>query len=340
MARAREAGRQEDFSNRIAAAVRGLPPARDLLAVSGGRDSMVLLDAFARCRLDAVAIATFDHGTGPAATKAARLVELAGTRRSIPVVSGRREDTSTGGEAAWRAARWEFLSGWGKELSATVVTAHTRDDQLETVFMRVLRDPRNTSARGLAAMYARSPISRPLLDIRREEIGAYAASHDVRFVDDPSNLDRAHLRNRVRLDLLPAFEQASPGFGDSMIRISQRAGEWRESVERTVDELGLKLLPSLVVPAAAVAKLPPAALAVLWPAIAARAGIALDWRGTERLVEFTKSARPGRKIPLSGGAEVSRTASTFVVRVPERGSSRVSVADYARTSVSEDALYS
>jgi tRNA(Ile)-lysidine synthase len=336
MAQAREAGRPQDFLDRVAAAIRALPPARYLLAVSGGRDSMVLLDAFARFRLDAVAAATFDHGTGPAATKAALLVEREGARRSIPVVSGLRADSSTSGEAAWRTARWEFLAGWAKELSATVVTAHTRDDQLETVFMRVLRDPRNTSARGLAAMYARSPVSRPMLDIRREEIGAYAAACDVRFVDDPSNLDRAHLRNRVRLDLLPAFEQARPGFGDSMIRLSRRAGEWRESVERLVDGLGLKLLPPLVVPTAAVAKLPPEALAILWPAIAARAGVSLDWRGTERLVEFTHSAKPGRKIPLSGGAEVSRTASTFVVRVP----GQTPAEDYARASVGEDALYS
>ena len=332
MARATEAGRSEDFLERIAGAIRGLPPARYLLAVSGGRDSMVLLDAFARFRLDAVAVATFDHGTGPAATKAARLVELEGTRRSIPVVSGRRADTSVSGEAAWRASRWEFLAGWAKELSAIVVTAHTRDDQLETVVMRVLRDPRNSSARGLAAMYSRSPVSRPLLDIRREEIGAYAAAYDVRYIDDPSNLDHAHLRNRVRLDLLPAFEQARPGFGDAMLKLARRAGEWRESVERIVDTLGVTLLPPLVVPVGAIVKLPADAVAVLWPAIAARAGLALDWRGIERLVEFTKSAKPGRKIPLSGGAEVSRTASTFVVRVPARAASDV--------SVGEDALYS
>jgi tRNA(Ile)-lysidine synthase len=328
MARAREAGQGEDHFDRVAAAIRGLPPARYLIAVSGGRDSMVLLDAFARFRLDAVAVATFDHGTGRAAEQAARHVELEGARRSIPVVSGRRAHDSTSGEAAWRAARWDFLNGWAKELSAAVVTAHTRDDQLETVVMRVLRDPRNTSARGLAAMYARSPVSRPLLGIRREEIVAYAAACEVRYVDDPSNLDRAHLRNRVRLELLPALELAHPGFGDDMLRLARRAGEWRESVERVVDGLGLKLLPPLVVPAAALANAPPESLAILWPAIAARAGATLDWRGTERLVEFTRTAQPGRKIPLSGGAEVARTASTFVMRVPPRA------------SAGEDALYS
>lgn len=314
MPRTREAGRPGDFFNRIASAIRELPRARYLLAVSGGRDSMVLLDAFTRFRDDAVAAATFDHGTGPAATKAALLVELEGSRRSIAVVSGRRSSAEAGGESAWRAARWEFLTGWARELSATVVTAHTRDDQLETVVMRALRDPRNTSARGLAAMYARSPVVRPLLDVCRSDVAAYADAGEVRYVDDPSNLDRAYLRNRVRLDLLPALERARPGFGDEMIAVSRDAAAWREAVESVVDSLGVRLLPPLVVPSAPLSDLAPAALAVLWPAIAARAGLALDWRGTERLVAFTTSSRPGAKIPLSGGAEVGRTMTTFVVR--------------------------
>lgn len=298
----------------VAAAIRSLPRARYLLAVSGGRDSMVLLDAFARFRDDTVAVATFDHGTGPAAEKAARFVELEGARRSVAVVSGRRVNAPDSGEAEWRAARWEFLTGWAKELSAVVVTAHTRDDQLETVVMRVLRDPRNTSARGLAAMYSRSAVARPLLDVSRVDVAACAAAQCVRFLDDPSNLDRKHLRNRVRLDLLPALERAHPGFSDEMVAVSRSAAAWRESVERVVDTLGARLLPPLVVPAGALADLPTEALAILWPAIAARAGVALDWRGTERLVAFTKNGCPGGKIPLSGGAEVGRTAATFVVR--------------------------
>jgi len=285
---------------------------------------MVLLDAFARYRSDAVAAATFDHGTGPAAEQAALLVELEGARRSVAVVSGRRAGTEPPGEAAWRAARWEFLAGWAREFAATVVTAHSRDDQLETVVMRVLRDPRHTSARGLAAMYARSPVARPLLDVKRADIAAYAAANEVRYMDDPSNLSRGHFRNRVRLDLLPALERASPGFGRELLALARRAARWRESVEQLVDALGVKVLPPLVVPVASLASLPPQALAILWPAIAARAGVALDWRGTERLVAFTKVGKPGGRIPLSGGAGVARTASTFVLRA----------------SAAEEALYS
>ncbi|MFI5230916.1 MAG: tRNA lysidine(34) synthetase TilS [Gemmatimonadales bacterium] len=296
------------------APIRALPHGRYLLAVSGGRDSMVLLDAFAGCRADIVAVGTFDHATGPAAERAARLVEEEGRLRSVRVVSGRRPAGGPAREAAWRGARWKFLSSRAKELTATVVTAHTRDDQLETVAMRVLRDPRHTSVRGLAAMYAPSPVARPLLTVGRSDVAAYAAAHQIRYVDDPSNVDRAYLRNRVRLDLLPALETACPGFGAELIGIARRAAEWRESVERVVDTLGTQLLPPLVVPLDPLRALPVEALGVLWPAIAGRAGIVLDWRGTERLVAFTTTGKTGGRIPLSGGAGVERTASTFVLR--------------------------
>ena len=84
MKRAGEAGRSGQFTRRVASAIRGLPPSRYILAVSGGRDSMVLLDAFARYRSDTVAVATYDHGTGPAARKAALLVELEATHCCSP----------------------------------------------------------------------------------------------------------------------------------------------------------------------------------------------------------------------------------------------------------------
>lgn len=292
-------------------ATASLPPRRYLLAVSGGRDSMVLMTASARVRDDVCMVATFDHGTGPAATQAAALVEREASALGLPVISGQlNAPVST--EAEWRAARWRFLRGWAHDLRATVVTAHTMDDQLETVVMRVLR---GAGARGLAAMYAPSPTCRPLLAVPRAVVAAYATARRVPFVEDPSNQSRAHLRNRVRLDLLPALLTARPDLGAELLTHSQEAAEWRAAVESVVDGLGVvETEPGRVaVPVASLATLDPRALAVLWPAIAGRAGVALDWRGTDRLAAFTSGARAGGEIPLSGGARVRRTATSFVV---------------------------
>ena len=307
----REAARVDRL---IARALAALPAGRYLLAVSGGRDSMVLLDAVVRTRTDAVAVATFDHGTGRAARRAALLVEFEAQRRGMRVVSGRHRGANPGTEQAWRAARWEFLRGHAQQFGATVVTAHTRDDQLETVVMRLLRDQRHASARGLAAMYAPSPIARPLIEVPRSAVAEYARAHDVRFVEDPTNESPSHFRNRIRRDLLPAVERIRPGFGRSMLALSRRAAAWRAEVEALVDALGVDHSPTVVVAAGTITCIPPEGLAILWPAIAGRAGVALDWRGTERLVAFTAQAKAGGQVPLSGGARVERTPSSFVLR--------------------------
>jgi tRNA(Ile)-lysidine synthase len=301
------------LERRIAAAVRALPVGRYLLAVSGGRDSMVLLDAFARWRSDTCAVATFNHGTGEAATQAALLVELEAERRGLATVLGSRTAAANDTEADWREARRRFLLGWARQLRATVVTAHTRDDQLETVVMRTLR---GSGARGLAGMYAPSAVVRPLLGITRDEITRYAASCELRFLDDPSNSSRVHLRNRVRLDLLPALERAAPGFGASMLALSVRAAALRAGLERAVDALGIieDAVGTIAVPVSVFAGLDTSAIGALWPAIAARCGVALDWRGTRRLVAFTIDGKRGGRIPLSGGVEVLRTPTTFVVK--------------------------
>src|SRR5690348_9755078 len=128
------------------------------LAVSGGCDSMVLLHAISRA-LAAVdpttgarrdtRVLTFDHGTGAHATAAADLVAREAARLGLDVRVGRGvlRDAS---EAAWRAARWRFLRDAAPK-GAVIATAHTRDDQLETVVMRVMRD---AGARGLAGLAA------------------------------------------------------------------------------------------------------------------------------------------------------------------------------------------
>ena len=312
------------------AAVRGAvgatvaPTARLVLAVSGGRDSMVLLDAVARWRRDAIAaIATFDHGTGRAARSAAGLVAHVADALRLPLARARAA-TPARTEAAWREARWGFLRDAARRHGARIATAHSRDDQIETVFIRALR---GAGPRGLAALYGSDDVLRPVLELDRAVIARYAAEQALEFVDDPSNVSRRYLRNRVRLELLPALEAACPGFSAGLLAVSRRAAAWRADVERFAASLGTRVEgASIFVPADALLGVDGRAHMLLWPALAARVGIALDRRGTERLAAFSSTAgartRLHGRVPLAGGHEVIRHPRAFEIRPavrPTRG---------------------
>jgi tRNA(Ile)-lysidine synthase len=287
---------------------------RVVLAVSGGRDSMVLLHAAARVTpAQVAAVVTVDHGTGPAATRGAALVERTARALRIEVVRRRvRPEAET--EDAWRAARWAVLREQAAARGARVATAHTRDDQVETVLMRTMRD---AGARGLAGLAASSGmVVRPLLAVARQRVAAYAAINDVTFVEDPFNLSLDYLRNRVRLELLPALWRVRPGVEDELLAIGEQAAAWRQEVERAVDAFIPYRLESGVLSVARDSLLPFAteSLRMLWPALAARGGVVLDRRGTERLTSFTIQSRRGGRIQLSGGVEAVRHRDELLLR--------------------------
>lgn len=284
-----------------------------VIAVSGGRDSMVLMEAVARVAPARVAsVATFDHGTGPAAVEATSLVRERASALGLPVRSGAsRSPAHT--EADWRAQRLAFLHEVAGELNARVITAHTLDDHLETVLMRALR---GAGARGLAGLLASSAISRPFVTLRRSTIAACARAWAVPYLDDPTNVSRRHLRNRVRLDLLPALARAHPELPRDLVTLSRRAARLRQSLDRLIDaSIDIDQRDgALSVARDALVDLDAPALALLWPAIAARHGVTLDRRGTERVVSFTIQGQPGSRIQVSGGVEVVRNRDRLVMR--------------------------
>lgn len=287
---------------------------RVLLAVSGGRDSMVMLDAFRTHGPGAIAaVASFDHGTGPEAARAVRRVRALCRTLDIPCHSARAAGVLRS-EAGWRTARWGFLNALSRRLQAPVATAHTRDDQVETILMRVLR---GAGARGLAGLAAPGAILRPLLRLSRDTLAAYAAERGVRWTEDPSNGDLRHLRNRVRRVLLPALQAVRPCLAAELLAIGERAAALR----RTVDDVAATLATidrdgALCVATSGLAGYDPEALRLLWPALAARVSATLDRRGTERLARFTMEAQTGDRMQLSGPVHVVRRRNAIAVGVP------------------------
>jgi tRNA(Ile)-lysidine synthase len=287
-----------------------------VLAVSGGLDSMALMRAAAESvRSRVAAVATFDHGSGRAASTAARFVAREASALGFPVVIGHAaadEPVRDGHEAAWRLARYEFLRSVATPLGARIVTAHTEDDQVETVLMRVLR---GSGARGLSGLYAESSLLRPFVGLRRALLREFALRRGQIWRNDPSNRSLAFLRNRVRLELLPALRRAQPDIDASLLDVARRAADWRRELETIVERLHPTRggRGALRVASQELAGYDRDSLCVLWSALAARVGLALDRRGTQRLAAFTMTEPTIGSVPLSGGWYMEARGGVYIL---------------------------
>jgi len=200
-----------------------------LACCSGGVDSMVLLDLFARAagplrlRLGVVHV---DHGIrGDASRSDARFVE--GRCRELGVACHVHRlslgpDTPNLEETA-RQMRYEAvracMADHGYDFAAT---GHTMDDQAETVIFRFIR---GSGVRGLGGMEKRSPwnLIRPLLGFAREQVEAYAAQRGVSFVEDATNHDVKLARNLIRHEIIPAMKKINPSVARSACRLADIA---------------------------------------------------------------------------------------------------------------------
>jgi len=278
-----------------------------VLAVSGGLDSSCLAHMAHTwgARGTRLLVATFDHRTGSHGARAVEHVEAVARQWDLPLEIGRAPRTAHS-ESEWRAERWRFLRDVAARHDAIVATAHTRDDHLETVVMRILR---GAGARGLAGLMAETPVvARPLVDTSRAALANYAKQHGLSWVDDPTNESRRFFRNRVRLDLLPALRKADPSFPDDLLRLARQAADLRGDMERLVAQWVSGRREGLFV-SEAVLGLPDAeARAAAWPAILGPRHLILDRRGIVRLTQLDLATPPGRTVPLSGGWRATRVA--------------------------------
>lgn len=180
-----------------------------LLAVSGGPDSMAMLDIVRRCWSGPVAAATVDHGLRP--ESAAESVMVAGYCATKGVSHAILHPSSpiTGSlQSAARSARYSLLQGHADQCGADfIVTAHHADDQLETMLMRMAR---GGGVEGLAGVRARNGrIVRPLLGCRKAELVAHCDREAIKFVSDPSNANPDFDRVRMR-SALERFDSIDP----------------------------------------------------------------------------------------------------------------------------------
>jgi tRNA(Ile)-lysidine synthase len=264
-----------------------------VLAVSGGPDSTALLWLMARWRkrlkvkprLRAV---TVDHGLRKEARREAAQVGTLARKLGVPhrVMNWRGAKPKSGIQEKARHARYALLSAAAKRVDASyIVTAHTLDDQAETVLMRMAR---GSGLSGLGGMARESPLGdltlvRPLLDIPKTRLIATLKAAKIGYAEDPSNIDPKFTRPRLR-QLAPQL--AAEGLDARRLAVlARRLRRADAALEAEVDvvtaSFGTQSDSALVIPAAEFAELPAEiALRVLWRA--------LDRWGDEGPVELGK----------------------------------------------------
>lgn len=165
-----------------------------IVAVSGGVDSVVLLDMLVNEKEHELIVAHFDHGIRDDSAADSRFVAGLAKKYELPFESKREELGKTASEETARTRRYEFLRYVTKKNHGKIVTAHHGDDAVETIAINLHR---GTGWRGLAVL--NSPdIERPLLGITKKEIYDYALSHNLEWVEDETNASNDYLRNRLR----------------------------------------------------------------------------------------------------------------------------------------------
>ena len=189
-----------------------------LCAVSGGRDSICLLDylhTLGQERGFTAAAGHLNHLMRPTAQRDEDFVRSFCARRGIPFYTERADVYALCGtwgltvEETGRRARYEFLQRTAETIGAEkIATAHHQNDLAETVLLQLLR---GTGPQGLTGIPpVRGNIVRPLLDTPRRDIERYIAEHDLAYVTDETNGDTAYARNRLRLEIWPELEGINP----------------------------------------------------------------------------------------------------------------------------------
>jgi tRNA(Ile)-lysidine synthase len=218
-----------------------------VLGVSGGADSVAMLRAMASLKTDRggrgqLYIAHLNHGLrGSAADGDETWLRMLCERLELPLeiaqtdVAAIAEKQGDGWEAAARTVRYDFLRAVAERIGARfVATAHTANDQVETLLHRILR---GTGIDGLAGILKARPLTpsialvRPMLDLRRHDVLEYLAAIGQDYRTDATNQDMQWTRNRLRHEILPLLrERFNSQVDAALLRLAVQAGEARQVV--------------------------------------------------------------------------------------------------------------
>ena len=316
------------------------PGLRLAVGLSGGADSVALLRTLVERSAEfglVIHAAHLHHGLrGDEADKDLEFCrELAGRlgvsfhEARVQTAAEARADARSGkaAETIEEAAR-RLRYAWFRDLMSAgevdaVATAHTLDDQAETVLAKFLRGAWTEGLGGIAPVleFAEGRVLRPMLGCTRQQVEAYLRGVGQRWREDSTNRQTSFTRNRIRHELLPILEEWNPKLREHLAQMAALARDeeawWEAEVERVAPQILLEGRPArgggrvesggLAVDVTRLARLAPALQRRLLRLAAERLGARLDFTATEALRHLALNGRGGRKLELEGGLRAERT---------------------------------
>lgn len=283
-----------------------------VLAVSGGVDSVVLLDMAVRHTLQGLTlqdssklvVAHFDHGIRADSDADARFVWELAKRHGLPFEVRREELGVRASEATARQARYEFLRFVAKKYDAQIVTAHHRNDVIETIAINL---ERGTGWRGLAVM--NSPdIVRPLVEYAKSDLRQYACEHSLEWVEDETNATDDYQRNRLRKRL---------GHRLSAMAATRLYELWRGQIglKQEIDEEAERIIDGRATSRYFFIMLPDE---VAMELLRHLTGARLTRPQLVRLLLGIKTALPGTRLELGSFVKARFSRAEFSIETPDR----------------------
>jgi tRNA(Ile)-lysidine synthase len=308
---------------------------RILLAVSGGPDSVAMVHLFMRLK-DAysltVALAHFNHLLrGEESDKDAEFVKRLASRLELDYFYGeasvkefaRKNNLSE--EVAARKLRYDFLIEVARKAKAKAATAHTLDDQAETVLLRMIR---GTGLRGLCGVYPVISFRgvtfvRPLVEVEKKDILDFMEREEFLYRRDSSNLSMKYLRNRVRAELVPTLEGFNPSIKKTLAILADNARIETSHIDKKVDFHYRKIAATspdgFCLSVARLKKIPRNLLPHIFQKAAEEIGFGhfrLDKRHIELLTAMVFQKKTHAKLQLAKNIFAERKDSTLAFRIP------------------------
>lgn len=280
-----------------------------MVAVSGGVDSMALLDMLRQMTGLKLIVAHLDHGIRGDSAEDRRLIQAFAKQHGLPFVYHKAALGEQASEAVARQARYDFLHQVRQASGAkAIITAHHQDDALETAVHNIFR---GTGRRGLTSLKSNEYVLRPLLNTPKADLVKYAMANGLKWREDSTNVNTGYKRNYIRHKVLPRL---SPAQQRTLREHLRKAHQLNQEIDQLLD-LYLHFQPGIGrLDRRAFIGLPHIVAREMMAAWLRNNGITrFDRRLLEKLVIAAKTLRAGKVITIDGAHSLSITSDELAL---------------------------